>query len=157
MQRPDFSAITALFLQFLIFYLHCYVLCWMVSFSMSLSDPWRSWHRSTSSNSKMVQDWAILKWWSDQEEVIYELSNSAIFRDLEWSNPRLQWHGTIQFWVSQKQYNECPSQMCNLNDLHWLGKISKNMKCHTVSLCNSWPSCDHCHHICQMMQSLWWP
>ena len=43
----------------------------------------RSWYYSTSNNLKTVQDRAILITMADKQKVVYDLSNGAIFKDLD--------------------------------------------------------------------------
>jgi len=58
-------------------------ICQMMSFSMTLSDPSRSGHSSTANNSKMVQCRESYITMVDCKKVVYDLSNSPIFNDLE--------------------------------------------------------------------------
>jgi len=56
-----------------------------------------------SNNSKTVQDRAIFTM-VHQQKVVYDLSNGAIFNDLEWPYPRFQGHAILWCWMSQKRY-----------------------------------------------------
>jgi len=85
-----------------------------------------------------------------QKEIVCDLSNSAIFNELEWALTEFQDHAIIWRWIFQKCYEiEAPEYKQGravlngiiLNDFTLSDFVKYSVKLHARPLCDSWASC----------------